>query len=857
MTWSRSMYALVATATLATATLTACATTPASAPTPAPQPSAAPAPTSAPTTPPAPGGGAPGAAQGAGAPGGAPAAPAAPRPYRQVITERAVTQSGLFKVHRVGEQLFFELPSAALDKEMLLISRPVESTLQNPAGFFGGGMRQIVQWERMGNRIVLRAKDHDLMADTTSAIWRVVSGFRKGPVLSAFNVAAYGADSAAVVDVTELFLSNIPELAPIAGIVRNKSWVERTWAFPENVNIEVTQTGLGAAPAAGPAPFGAAGAAAPRSQTARMLFSMLKLPDTPMMPRWEDERVGFISSSFFDMSNKAHEAKAQSFIHRFKLVKKDANAAVSDPVEPIIYWIDPATPDWIKPWIVSGVNAWQDAFRKAGFSNAIFGRVAPTPEQDPNFSLYDARNSVIYWRPSTVANATGGQIVDPRSGQILKGEVNMYHNIMELQKNWYFIQASPLDARAQKLPLPDSLMGRLVEYVVTHEIGHSIGFPHNMKSSAQYPTDSIRSRAFLERMRGHVATLMDYSRFNYVAQPEDNIPPHLLIPQVGPYDDFAVHWGYAPIASARTPDEEKATLDQWAREQDRFPWLRFSTPDAEGDPEDMTEAVGDADAVKATTLGMRNLERVMTSMLRVAEVPGENYEELETLYGEAVGQWGRYMGHVGSIVGGAYTQERYGTGARFRPLERSRQQEAVRYLNATAFQVPPMFLNEGILRRIENAGAVERFRQRQTAVLNSLLGQARLNRLIEFEALAANPRDAYTLADLMSDVRSGVFGELTQGSVRVNVYRRNLQRAFVATADARLNPVAAAAAPAGFGAPAPTTPAGSDVRAAMRAALQDLDALAAQALPKAGDPMTRVHLRDLRTEIARVLDTKR
>ena len=859
MTWSRTMFALAATAALA-----ACATTPATTPTPAPQPTATPGPTVAPTgtppTPTVPGGGGPAGAQVGGTPGGpggAPATPAAPRPYRQVITERAVTQTGLFKLHRVGEQLFFEIPAPALNKEMLLISRPVESTLQNPAGFFGGGMRQIVQWERMGNRIVLRAKEHDLMADTTSAIWRVVSGFRKGPVLSAFNVAAYGADSAAVVDVTELFLSNIPELAPIAGIVRNKSWVERTWAFPENVNIEVTQTGLGAAPPAGPTPFGAAGAAAPRSQTARVQFSMLKLPDSPMMPRWSDSRVGYISSSFFDMSNRAHEAKAQRFIHRFKLVKKDPSAAVSDPVEPITYWIDPATPDWIKPWIVSGVNAWQDAFRKAGFSNAIFGRVAPTPEQDPNFSLYDARNSVIYWRPSTVANATGGQIVDPRSGQILKGEVNMYHNIMELQKNWYFIQVSPLDARAQKLPLPDSLMGRLVEYVVTHEIGHSIGFPHNMKSSSQYPVDSIRSPAFLARMRGHVATLMDYSRFNYVAQPEDNIAPHLLIPQVGPYDDFAVNWGYAPIPSARTPDDEKSTLDQWAREQDKFPWLRFSTPDAEGDPEDQTEAVGDADAVKATTLGMRNLERVMASMLRVAEVPGEDYEELETLYGEAIGQWGRYMGHVGSIVGGAYAQERYGSGARFRPLERSRQQEAVRYLNATAFQVPSMFLNEGILRRIENSGTVERFRQRQTAVLNSLLGQARVNRLIEFEALAADPRDAYTLADLMGDLRTGVFGEFTQGSVRVNVYRRNLQRAFVAAADARLNPVVAPAAPAGFGAPAPTTPAGSDVRAAMRAALQDLDALAAQALPKAGDSMTRVHLRDLRTEIARVLDTKR
>ncbi len=805
-----------------------------------------------------------GGANAQGAPGGGQGGPGAqagqPRPYGQVITNRAVTQTGIFKVHRVGENLYFEIPNAALNKEMLLISRHVESTLQNPAGFFGGGTRAIIQFERSGNRVVVRAKEHDLMADTTSAIWRQVSGFRKGPVLASLTAAAFGPDSAAVVEVSDLFLSNIPEMAPIAGIQRNKSWVEKTWAFPENVNVEVTQSGLGAPPAAGGGGGGGGfggGAAGPRSQTARVHFSILKLPDVPMMPRWEDERVGYISSSFFDMSRPVHKSESKSFIHRFKLVKKNPNAEISDPVEPIIYWIDPATPDWLKPWIVSGVDKWQEAFRAAGFSNAIFGRIAPTPEQDPNFSLFDARHSVIYWRPSTVPNATGGQVVDPRSGQILKGEVNMYHNIMELQKNWYFIQVSPLDARAQKLPMPDSLMGRLVEYVVTHEIGHSIGFPHNMKASAMYPVDSVRSRSFLERMNGHVATLMDYSRFNYVAQPEDNIPPDLLIPNIGPYDVFAVKWGYAPIPGARTPDEEKATLDQWARQQDQFPWLRFTTSDAEGDPENNTEAVGDADAVKATTLGMKNLERVMASLIRVAEVPGENYNELETLYGEAVGQWGRYMGHVGVIVGGAYTQEKYGTGPRFRPLEKARQREAVQYLNRTAFQVPPMFLDPAILRRIENSGIVERVRQRQTAVVNSLLQQARLNRLIEFEALASSPGEAYTLSDLMSDLRAGIFGELSQGSVRVNVYRRNLQRAFIAAADARLNPPAAAAAavPAGFpGAPAATPLAGSDVRAAMRAALQDIDALAASALPKAADGMTRIHLRDLRTEIAKVLD---
>ena len=352
-------------------------------------------------------------------------------------------------------------------------------------------------------------------------------------------------------------------------------------------------------------------------------------------------------------------------------------------------------------------------------------------------------------------------------------------------------------------------------------------------------------------MNGHVATLMDYSRFNYVAQPEDNIPPHLLIPQVGPYDEFAVKWGYTPIPSARTPDEEKPTLDRWARVQDEFPWLRFSTADATADPENLTEAVGDADAVRATTLGMKNLERVVSYILPAAERAGESYDEVRTLYGEAVGQWGRYMNHVAAVVGGAYTQQRYGTGERFRPVEKARQREAVRYLNEAAFHVPEMFLDASLLRRIENEGAVDRFRTRQASVVNTLMNQSRLDRLVEFEALAERPADVYTLADLMSDMRAGIWGELRQSSVRVNVYRRNLQRAFLAAADSRLNPTEAALTRANNPAP---NPAASDVRGLLRAELQDLDRLAQQALPRAGDAMTRIHLRDLRTEIARILE---
>ena len=780
-----------------------------------------------------------------------------PREYSEVITEDAITSTGMFDVHEVGDDLFFEIPPSELENEMLLIQRTMESTLQDPGSFFTGGPRLIVQWERQGDRVILRGKDYDMIADSTAAIWSVVSGFRRGPVLATFDVEAYGADSSAVIDVSDVFLTNIPELNPIDGLNRGRSWVEDSWSFEDAVNVQVTQSGSGrgAAPGGrggGPGGGRGGGQAQTRSQTARVFFSMARLPEEPMMPRWHDERVGFNSSRSYDFTRPDNRLEQIRFIHRFKLEKQNPNAEISDPIDPIVYWIDPATPDWLKPWIVKGVNEWQPAFEDAGFSNAIVGRVAPTPEEDPSFSMYDARHSAIYWRPSTVANATGGQIVDPRSGQILKGEVNMYHNIMELQKNWYFIQVGALDERAQSLPMPDSLMGRLVEYVVTHEIGHSIGFPHNMKASAMYPADSVRSASFLERMGGsHTATLMDYSRFNYVAQPEDNIPLEYLIPQVGPYDHFGVRWGYSPIPEADTPDDELEILNGWAREQDRYPWLRFTTADAAGsDPEALTEAVGDADAVKSTTYGMRNLERVMSMLLDVTEKPGESYDELENLYGQAVSQWGRYMGHVTAIVGGAQTQEKYGTGPRFEPVEKARQREAVQYLDEAAFHVPEMFLNSDILRRIEPEGVVERFRTQQNRVLTSLLSQARLERLIEFEALETRSGDAYTLADLMSDLRAGIWNELQDQTVQVNTYRRNVQRAFLEVVDDRLHPNEEDTGSNFNPAAAPWT---SDIRAVLRAELEDIDLLAEQALARTGQDMTRTHLRDVRSEIQRIL----
>jgi hypothetical protein len=779
------------------------------------------------------------------------------RPYDRVITKDAKSDEGVFTVHRIKDRVYYEIPKDRLGREFLWVSQIAKTTLGAGYGGQAAGNR-VVRWERRGDRVLLRAVSYDVVADAATPISRAVEAANYNPIVMAFNIEALGKDDGAVIDVTRLFTTDVPEFSGRTRVGArafdaSRSFVERAVSFPENINVEATHTynnppqegggGGRGGPAPAPGPGGGRGATQlrPGTHSVLMHYSMVLLPEKPMQPRLFDERVGYFSVRQTDYGKEEHRAPERRYITRWRLEKKDPAAEVSEPVKPIVYWIDPATPKKWVPYLKKGVESWQVAFEAAGFKNAVIAKEAPSAQEDPEWSPEDARYSVIRWLPSTIENASGPHIHDPRTGEILETDIQFYHNVMNLARGWYFVQAGPLDPRAKTLPLPDDLMGRLIEYVAAHEVGHTLGFQHNMKASSMYTAARVRDRAWVKKM-GHTPTLMDYSRFNYVAQPEDNIDVADLVPGIGPYDKWATMWGYKPIPSARSTEEEKKTLDEWARQQDATPWLRFSTAGSAGaDPGELTEAVGDEDAVASTTLGLKNLRRVADMLMTATTaMPGEPYNDLEEMYGRMLGQWALEMNHVAAIVGGFNSQQKHAgqQGVLFTPISRDRQAGAVRFLNDNAFATPDWAVKPEILRRIEPIGVLDRVRAGQQRVLNSLLNSGRIARLVEQETL--DGALAYRPLDFLADVRKGVWKEIYDGTTaQVDAYRRNLQRAYIETLANRINGAQAA---------------NNDARAFFRGELKTLDADLQTALGRTTDRATRLHIEDIKSQIARALD---
>ena len=727
---------------------------------------------------------------------------------------------------------------------------------------FGGGKQntQVLRWVKNQKKILLKVVSHNVVADSILPIHEAVENSNFEPILYAFPIKAFSKDSTAtVIDATPLFSSDVKAIGfpqfrrrayKISKMDKNRSYIDRMSSYPKNIEVRHVKTYV-----AGKAPSNSSTGAI----SLELSNSMILLPKTPMKRRYFDERVGWFTSSQTDYGLDAQKSKSVTYLDRWRLEVKDEDIAkfkrgeLVEPKKQIVYYIDRATPKKWSKYIKQGIEDWQVAFEAAGFKNAIIAKDAPTKEEDPDWSPEDVRYSVVRYLASPIPNANGPHVSDPRSGEILESDINWYHNVMTLLHNWYFIQTAAINPEARKNKFKDEIMGRLIRFVSSHEVGHTLGLPHNMGSSAAYPVDSLRSASFTKKF-STAPSIMDYARFNYVAQPEDK--GVAMMPNIGPYDKYAMSWGYRPILNTSAKDE-KEILNKWITDKKGDPIYRFGHQQVRNtiDPSSQTEDLGD-DAMKASAYGIKNLQRILPRLEEWTTEDGKDYQELKTMYGQLVGQFNRYMGHVSSNIGGVY--ENFKTadqeGAVYTPASKERQKRALAFINNELFKTPTWLIDQNIISKTQYSGSTENIRGLQVRTLNKILKTGRLTRLIENEILNGNK--AYTIVNMMGDLRKGIWSELYNNKT-IDGYRRNLQRAHLDRLDFLLNKAknqSGVRTNGGYFKQTAVNISQSDIKAMVRGELKRIKRDVKRSIPNARNTITRYHLQDAVDRIDNILN---
>ncbi len=786
----------------------------------------------------------------------------APQPYAKVITKEAKTDKGLFDVHQIKDKFFYEIPDSLLGREMLMVSRI--SKTASGIGFGGGKINtQVMRWEKKGDKVHLRVVSHEVVAADSLPVKEAVINSNFEPVLYSFAVKSNRKDSVAtstVIEVTPLFEKDVNALGMPEGYKKRykatrldseRSFIEGIKSYPMNIEARHVKTYFAGSPPSN---------SSLGSISVEINNSMILLPAEPMKRRYFDKRVGWFERDQVDYGLDAQESKTVKFLDRWRLEVKEEDlekfnrGELVEPKKPIIYYVDRATPKQWVPFIKQGIEDWQVAFEAAGFKNAIIAMDPPTPEEDPEWSPEDVRYSVVRYLASPIPNANGPHVSDPRSGEILESDINWYHNVMSLLRNWYFVQTAAINPEAQGVAFKDEVMGRLIQFVSSHEVGHTLGLPHNMGSSAAYPVDSLRSASFTSKY-GTAPSIMDYARFNYVAQPEDK--GVALMPNIGVYDKYAIEWGYRPILD-KSAEAEKPVLDSWIMAHDGDPLYRFGSQQGGDvvDPSSQTEDLGD-NAMKASMYGIKNLQRIVPKLIEWTAEDGKNYDDLETLYGQVLSQFNRYMGHVSNNIGGVYENHKTyeQEGAVYTPVDKGHQRDAMKFLQRELFQTPEWMLDQNIFNKIEYSGTVDRVRGVQVRTLNNVLSLGKMARLIEHETAMGSK--AYTLTQMMSELRRGIWSEIYNGGA-IDTYRRNLQKghidrlAYLMTADSQRK----LPSYGGYQKSTAVNTSQSDIRSVVRGELVTLRAQLRNGLANAANTMSRYHIQDAIARINDILDPK-
>jgi hypothetical protein len=708
---------------------------------------------------------------------------ASPKNYNSIIRSNAITRKGLFWVHKVQDSYYFEVPDSVLGRDLLVVSRIAQGAAGIRPGYSGYAGDQIghtiIRFEKgPANKLFLRRITYEENAgDTTDAMYNAVIRSNLQPLVAAFGISAISPnDKGSLIDVTEyvngdndifFFNSTSRQTMKVGYLQSNMCYIKDISSFPMNVEIRTIKTYTETS--------------SKNNFTLELNTSIVLLPRKPMKKRFADRRVGYFTERYTDYDANPHGVKVISYIKRWRLeprpedVEKYLAGELVEPRKPIIYYIDPATPKKWVPYLIQGIQDWQIAFEKAGFKNAIIAKVAPTSIENPNWSLEDSRHSAIVYKPSSIANAAGPIVTDPRSGEILESHINWYHNLMSILRQWYMIQCGPNDPRAQRMNFNDELMGELIRSVASHEVGHSLGLTHNFGSSSSVPVEKLRDKNWLKE-NGHTPSIMDYSRFNYVAQPEDSVDVRDLVSKIGEYDLWAIQYGYRWYPDMKTPESEIPFLNQWIISSSSNNRLRFGSEFSNTDPRSQTEDLGD-NAMKAGEYGIKNLQRVVPKLIDWTYTPNEGYRNLSSMYKGLQTQFDNYLSHALAYIGGEYETSKAAEqpGPIFEPVPVNLQLEALDFVSRHILHTPKWLLDTAILTRI-GVPPTQVVTTSQEMVLNSLLSNETLTRITEAEAMYGNK--AYRMIDYINDLDDAMWTELKNNDI-VDIYRRNLQRLYI------------------------------------------------------------------------------